>query len=81
VRCQRRRGLQAGDLAVRLRRDATAVEAGLAAVERSDQARALVDAGKVRDCWQTVQRCDGVSSLRGSGSIILRGLMAGLFLS
>jgi hypothetical protein len=65
---------------VRLRQDATAVEACLAAVERSDQARALVDAGKVRDCWQTVQQFDGVSSLRESGFILLRGLMAGLFL-
>ncbi|MCP9866454.1 hypothetical protein KBZ33_09090 [Cyanobium sp. Cruz-8D1] len=80
VRCQRRRGLQAGDLAVRLRHDAAAVEACLAELERSDQARALVDVGKVRECWQKVQQSDDVPSLRGSGSIILRGLMVVLFI-
>ena len=80
VRCQRRLGIQAGDLAVRLRHDAAAVEACLAALERSDQARALVDVGKVRECWQKVQQSDDVPSLRGSGSIVLRGLMAVLFM-
>ena len=80
VRCQRRLGIQAGDLPVRLRHDATALQACLTTVERSDAARNLVDCAKVRECWQRLQQTDSGRSLRQSGAIIQRGLMAGLFL-
>jgi asparagine synthase (glutamine-hydrolysing) len=80
VRCQRRLGIQAGDLPVRLRHDATALQACLTTVERSDAARNLVDCAKVRECWQRLLQTDSGRSLRQSGAIIQRGLMAGLFL-
>ena len=81
VRCQRSLGIQAGDLVVRLRRDADAVEACLATVESSLLARTLVDCSKVRECWQRALQSDNGGALIHSISVVTRGLMAGLFLS
>lgn len=80
VRCERRLGIQAGDLVVRLRRDAAAVEACLTAVESSERARSLVDGAKIRDSWRNVLASNIIETQRFAGSIIGRGLMAGLFL-
>jgi asparagine synthase (glutamine-hydrolysing) len=81
VRCQRSLGIQAGDLVVRLRRDADAVEACLATVESSLLAGTLVDCSKVRECWQRALQSDNGGALIHSISVVTRGLMAGLFLS
>jgi asparagine synthase (glutamine-hydrolysing) len=80
VRSQRRLGLQAADLAVRLRHNSAAVEACLVAMEGSERCQALIDGAKVRKSWHKVLHRNDGDTQRAAGSIVLRGLMAGLFL-
>lgn len=80
VRRQRRLGLQGADLAVRLRRDAAEVETCLSSMESSNSARSLVDTAKMRESWYRILHYDDPVSRMRAGSIVCRGLMAGMFL-
>lgn len=80
VRCMRRMGIQAGDLTVRLRREASTVEACLRSLESSERARSLLDLGKMRKSWQINLHQSNMASHGQAASIVCRGAMAGMFL-
>ena len=80
VRLNRKRGRQSADLAGRLRASADEVEAALAAVDTAP-ANAYVDVAKMRRAWADVQREATALTTHRAGTILLRGLMAGLFLN
>jgi asparagine synthase (glutamine-hydrolysing) len=80
VRLNRKRGRQSADLAGRLRASAGEVEAALAAVDTAP-ANAYVDVAKMRQAWAAVQREATALTTHRAGSILLRGLLAGLFLN
>lgn len=80
VRLNRQRGRQSADLAGRLLASAEEVAAALAAVDASP-ANAYVDVAKMSRAWADVQRETTVQTTHRAGSILLRGLLAGLFLN
>lgn len=80
VRLNRRRGLQSADLAKRLRSTAHEVDAALAAVD-SPPANGYLEIAKMRQFWAEVQQDTDAFNIRLSGVILLRGLLAGLFLN
>jgi asparagine synthase (glutamine-hydrolysing) len=80
VRCMRRMGIQAGDLTVRLRREASTVEACLRSLESSERARSLLDLGKMRKSWQINLHQSNMASHGQAASIVCRGAMVGMFL-
>jgi asparagine synthase (glutamine-hydrolysing) len=80
VRLNRKRGRQSADLAGRLRASRDEVEAALAAVDTAP-ANAYVDVAKMRRAWAGVQREANALTTHRAGSILLRGLLAGLFLN
>lgn len=78
VRLNRNRGRQAADLVPRLRASAGEVE--MALNELADgPAGDYVDVPYMRRVWQMIQLQDSPEALRKSGSILIRGIMAGLF--
>jgi asparagine synthase (glutamine-hydrolysing) len=79
VRLNRRRGLQAADLAGRLLAEAEAVEQALALIARPPASEYL-DLAKMRRAWADAQTEATAMSTHRAGTILLRGLMAGLFL-
>jgi len=80
VRLNRKRGRQSADLAGRLRASAGEVEVALAAVDTAP-ANAYVDVAKMRWAWADVQREATALTTHRAGTILLRGLLAGLFLN
>lgn len=80
VRLNRRRGRQSADLAGRLLASASEVDAALAAVDALPANR-YVDPVKMRQAWADVQRETTALTTHRAGTILLRGLMAGLFLN
>ena len=80
VRLNARRGRQSADLAGRLLASAAEVEAALATVA-SSPASDYLEVAKMRRAWADVQRDVTALSTHRAGTILLRGLMAGLFLN
>lgn len=80
VRLNARRGRQSADLAGRLLASAAEVEAALAVVE-SSPANDYLEVAKMRRAWADVQQDVTALSTHRAGAILLRGLMAGLFLN
>lgn len=80
VRLNTRRGRQSADLVPRLRRDAVAMEATLAGLEHSPAAD-YVDVPYMKAVWRTVLAEDSPASLGQATSVLLRGVMAGLFVN
>ena len=80
VRLNRDRGRQSADLAGRLLASAGEVDAALAAVDGAP-ANEYLDLGKMRQAWRDVQQEASPMHTHRAGSILLRGLMAGLFLN
>jgi asparagine synthase (glutamine-hydrolysing) len=80
VRLNRKRGRQSADLAGRLLASQDDVEAALAAVDAAP-ANAYVDPAKMRQAWADVQAEATALATHRAGSILLRGLLAGLFLN
>lgn len=80
VRLNRRRGRQAGDLVVRLRACSPAVEAALEEVARGPAA-GFVDVQNLREAWRIVRTQDDPMAFHRAGSVLTRGLMAGLFVA
>jgi len=80
VRWNRRLGVQAADLAQRVLDHASDMEAALAEVEGSGLAREYLDVPKMRGVFDSVQKRIDPESSSQCGTVLLRGLMAGLFL-
>jgi asparagine synthase (glutamine-hydrolysing) len=78
VRLNRRRGRQAADLVVRLRREREAVEACLAELE-AGPAAGYVSLPALRRSWAAVQAHDDPPALAAAITVLTRGLMAGRF--
>ena len=80
VRLCRRRGRQAADLAGRLMASAAEVEAALAEVDAAPANRYL-EVEKLRRAWDEVRGAATPLSTHRAVTILLRGLMAGIFLN
>ena len=80
MRLNRKRGRQSADLAGRLQASWDEVEAALAAVDAAP-ANVYVDAARMRRAWAAVQAEATALTTHRAGTILLRGLMAGLFLN
>ncbi len=80
VRLNRRFGRQAADRVQRLRACAAEVEAVLDELSRGPAA-AYVDVAYMRQIWHKVQNEDTSETFAQSGTILTRGIMAGLFVN
>ncbi len=80
VRLCRRRGRQAGDLVPRLRAAGDQVAAALAAVAAGPAADYL-DSERLALAWQRVRSEDTPRAYLEAGAVLMRGLMAGLFVN
>ena len=80
VRLNERWGRQSADVAGRLLASAAEVEAALAAVA-SSPANGYLDVAKMRRAWADVQQEVTIFNTHRVATILLRGLMAGLFLN
>jgi asparagine synthase (glutamine-hydrolysing) len=77
----RRRGMQSADLPHRLRAEAAAVEAILAASDAHPVARAWLDVPWLREVWRRIHSADDLAAHRQAVSVLARGLMIGIFLT
>jgi asparagine synthase (glutamine-hydrolysing) len=80
VRLNHKRGRQAGDRVPRLRASATEVETALDELARGPAA-AYLDMAYMRDVWRMVQRDNTPEAFRKSGTVLTRGIMAGLWVN
>ena len=80
VRLNRLRGRQSADLARRLQDCSQEVEAALQQVDRPP-ANAYLDIAKMRQAWAAGQKQTTALTTHRLGTILLRGLLAGIFLS
>jgi len=80
VRLNTVRGRQSCDIVLRLRRFGDEMEAALDEVARGPAAE-FVDADRMREAWLRLQREDGVHIYQVAITMLMRGLMAGLFLN
>ncbi|TWH48803.1 asparagine synthase-related protein [Sporomusa sp. KB1] len=80
VRLNRRFGQQSADLVPRLRVCAAEVEAALDELE-DGFAVDYLNVPYMRQVWQVVQNQDTPEAFRKAGSILMRGIMAGLFVN
>lgn len=80
VRLNRKHGLQAADIIQRLRASALEVDAALAEIDRAPINQYL-DMDNLRQVWRRVQHELDPATGHAAGAILLRGLMAGLFLA
>lgn len=80
VRLNRRRGRQSADLAGRLLAEAETLDAALTLIDRAP-INGYLDLVKMCRAWADVRAEATSMSTHRAGSILLRGLMAGMFLS
>jgi asparagine synthase (glutamine-hydrolysing) len=80
VRLNTRRGLQAADLGHRLLATLPEVQAMMARLERSALAREVLDLAKMNRVLQALQKEVNVVTTEECGTILARGMMAGMFL-
>jgi len=80
VRLNRQRGRQAGDLVPRLRACAAEVETALDEIARGP-ATEYLDVPYMREVWQMIQTQDTVQAFNKSGTVLTRGIMAGLWVN
>ncbi len=78
VRLNRRRGLQAADIILRLRRDRDAMEACLDELERGNSIH-YVNLPRLRQVWGQVLTRDDWETHTAAKAVLLRGIMVGLF--
>ena len=81
VRLNQLRGRQAADKGQRLLASASEVEAALAEVARSDEAARYFDVDRMREVWHNLQDNVDRRNTGLAGTVLLRGLMAGLFVA
>ena len=79
VRLNRKRGLQSADIVHRLRQDAPAMEVTLDELAKG-QAADYLNLPNLRQAWTYIQQHDDVKAYRDALVILLRGMMAGLFI-
>ncbi|MCC6545288.1 MAG: asparagine synthetase B [Nitrospirae bacterium] len=80
VRLNRRRGRQAGDLVPRLRACAAEVETALDELAQGPAADYL-DVPYMFEVWRMIQTQDTPEAFRKAGTVLTRGIMAGLFVN
>jgi asparagine synthase (glutamine-hydrolysing) len=80
VRLNRLHGRQAGDIVPRLRASAGEVEDALSGISRGAGA-AYVDVPKMRGVWNRVRTEDSVQVFQLASTVLMRGMMAGLFVN
>jgi asparagine synthase (glutamine-hydrolysing) len=80
VRLNRRRGRQAGDLVPRLRASGDEVEQALDECARGPAARYLA-ISRMRSVWHRVRAEDSADVFALAGTVLMRGIMAGLFVN
>ena len=80
VRLNRRRGRQAGDLVPRLRACAAEVETALDELSHGPAAGYL-DVPYMVEVWRMIQTQDTPEAFRKAGTVLTRGIMAGLFVN
>ena len=80
VRLNRKRGHQAADLGYRILNHTNEMDETLAALPSSPQAVEVLDLPRMAVVFQALQKEVNLQSTRDSGTILLRGLMVGLFL-
>lgn len=80
VRLNKRRGLQAADIGYRLLADAQNMDVCLASLHNSPQAQTYLDTEKMQMIWEKLQQKTDSQATMDIVTILLRGLMAGLFL-
>jgi asparagine synthase (glutamine-hydrolysing) len=78
VRLNRRRGVQSADIIMRLRADRDAMEACLDELARGEAVN-YVNLPALRRVWQDVQVRDDDDTYLAAKSVLLRGIMVGLF--
>lgn len=80
VRLNRIRGIQAGDLIPRLRASAGEVNTTLEELARGPAAE-YVDVPYLREVWGMAQTQDTIEAFYKSGTVLTRGIMAGLWVN
>jgi asparagine synthase (glutamine-hydrolysing) len=80
VRLNQRRGLQAADLAPRLRACAGEVERTLDEIAKGPAA-CFLDVPHMRQAWDQVKERNTPQALKQASSVLMRGMMAGLFIN
>ena len=80
ARLNRKRGLQASDLVLRLRAFAGDTETALAELANG-AAAAYVDVDNLRRVWQVILTEDTAASFIMASNVLTRGIMAGLFVN
>jgi asparagine synthase (glutamine-hydrolysing) len=80
VQWNTRRGMQAADVVYRLLAERERVEAALERVARSDWARNVLDLDRMNRVWREARQQVTPSMHRDVTNILLRGLLAGIFI-
>lgn len=80
VRLNRSRGRQAGDRVLRLRACSDEVEAAIEELAYGPAAE-YIDVNYMRQVWRMIQVDDTFEAFSKSGTILLRGIMVGLFVN
>jgi asparagine synthase (glutamine-hydrolysing) len=80
VRLNNRRGLQAADLGLRVLDSCEEVEAAIARMERHDLTRQVLDLPRMANVLASMQRRLTLQNTFECRTVLMRGLMAGLFL-
>jgi asparagine synthase (glutamine-hydrolysing) len=80
VRLNTRRGLQAADLGQRVLDNRSEIEAALAEMEQHDLARQVLDLPRMANVLASLQHGLTPKNYVECGAILMRGLMAGLFM-
>ena len=80
VRLNTRRGLQAADLGQRVLKNRKQVEAAITDMEQHDLTRQILDLPRMANVLASMQRGLTPQNTVECGAILMRGLMAGLFL-
>ncbi|NOZ51463.1 MAG: asparagine synthetase B [Chloroflexi bacterium] len=81
VRLNRRRGLQAADLGQRLLRTVPEMDEALAECAGSERVTHYLDVGRMHSVWTNLQVEVNTETAHRAVTVLLRGLMAGLFLA
>ncbi|NOZ05057.1 MAG: asparagine synthetase B [Chloroflexi bacterium] len=81
VRLNQRRGRQAADLGERLLRTAPEMDEALAELAASERVTRYLDVERMRAAWSNLQAEVNTETTHRAVTILLRGLMAGLFLA
>jgi asparagine synthase (glutamine-hydrolysing) len=80
VRWNKRRGIQGADTGQRVVDHRDEIDSTLARLDRSELARHYLDLPRMRSVFDSVQQGIEYDNNHQSGSILLRGLMVGMFL-